>query len=741
MTETVKIKVDGRELEAPKGKLLIEVCLENGIDIPNFCYYPDLTPQAACRMCLVRIERMPKLATSCTVQVQDGMVVTTQSEEVLEARKGMLDLILGNHPLDCPICDKGGQCELQDQVFAHGTVYGRYEVKKNDTREWRLSPFIAYDPQRCVRCYRCIRVCDEVMDVHALGRIFRGAKEVIGPYGIDKGYSLDCEQCGYCVEVCPVGALLSVDSRFRSRPWDMRETITTCQHCADGCQMRLGTRGSQYVRVASKDLKGINGEFLCIKGRYGSSYISSEERLDNPYLRKDGKLVEVGWEEAIKYVAARLKAISAEDRDAVAVLGSPRLTNEAAFALASFARKGLKTSNYGQIADVDLTRFFANLTAPLATHAEVKKAETIFMLGGDPTENNPLSAMVIRYAVRKNGARLLMVNSRRTKIARRQAEMFLHIRRGAEPAVLAALIDSDENAARYAELAKVKPEQLRRLGKAISDSKRLLVVIGPEVNGATLEVAARFAALLKSDSREVKYLILPPYNNSVGTLDMGLRPNGHELKSLFGTKIKALYLAGSNPVEQYGNSWKEALSKLDLLVVADLFMTETAQLADVVFPVNSFAELDGTYTNAVGQVQRVNRALEGTGRTRPDWMIINMLAKEMGLEFGARGSAASIFRDIASEIPAYSGISYDRLRKEWAIQTERKISTTAEQPDALLSALKGEIAKIDLSLDLDREPVRQGSGLFRLGTLTSRVAVMREAFKAKEQVEEATGVR
>lgn len=741
MTEMVKVIIDGREVEAPKGKLLIEVCLEHGIDIPNFCYYPDLTPQAACRMCLVRIEKMPKLATSCTVQVQDGMVVTTQSEEVLEARKGMLDFILGNHPLDCPVCDKGGQCELQDQVFAHGTVYGRYEVKKNNTSEWRLSPFIAYDPQRCVRCYRCIRVCDEVMDVHALGKIFRGVKEVIGPYGMDKGHSLDCEQCGYCVEVCPVGALLSVDSRFRSRPWDMRETVTTCQHCGDGCQMRLGTRGSEYVRVASKDLTGINGEFLCIKGRYGSSYISSRERLDSPYIRRDGKLVETSWEEAIRYTASRLKAIAANGKDSVAVLGSARITNEAAFTLSRFAEKGLGTASYGQIADVDMVRFFSRMTAPLATHAEVKKAQTILMLGGDPTEQNPLSGMCIRYAVRKNSARLLMVNSRRTKIARRQAEMFLHIRPGSEVAVIAALVEAtDANLTRYAELAKLKPEQLKELRAAVAESQNLVIVLGPEVKGAALEAAAQLGGLLKSEQREVKYLPLAPYNNSVGSVDMGLKANGHELRAEFGSRVKALYLAGSNPVGQYGDEWKAALGRLEFLAVAELFMTETAQMADVVFPVNSFAEIDGTYTNAAGQVQRVNRALEGTGRTRPDWMVINMIAKEMGIDFGAKGSPVAIFRDIATQVAGYGTISYERVKKESAVKTERQLAEVADRSETL-KTLEPELARIDTSLDLDRRVVEQGTGLFRLGTLTSHSPVMRQAFaKVNVQVEEAVGV-
>ncbi|HND20412.1 MAG TPA: 2Fe-2S iron-sulfur cluster-binding protein, partial [Acidobacteriota bacterium] len=317
--ELVKVTIDGKEYQAPKGKLLIEVCKDQGIDVPSFCYYPDLTPQAACRMCLVRIEKMPKLATSCTVTVTDGMVVTTNSSEILEMRKGMLDFILGNHPLDCPVCDKGGQCELQDMAFDHGTVYADYMVQKNDKVEERLSPFIAYDEQRCVKCYRCIRVCEEWMDVHALTKVFRGTHEMIGFYGND----LSCEQCGNCIEVCPVGALLSVDSRFKSRPWDMKETVTTCTYCADGCQINLGVRGEEYVRVASKDMTGINGEFLCVKGRYGSAFISSPERLKTPLIRKSGQLVPATWDEALKHAASRLNDVRRASGDAsVAIIGS-----------------------------------------------------------------------------------------------------------------------------------------------------------------------------------------------------------------------------------------------------------------------------------------------------------------------------------------------------------------------------------------------------------------------------------
>lgn len=735
MADIVNLKINGKDYQAPKGKLLIEVCLENGIHIPNFCYYPDLTPQAACRMCLVRIEKMHKLATSCTVEVGEGMIVHTETEELLDARKGMLDFILGNHPLDCPVCDKGGQCELQDMVFEHGTVYAHYDVKKHATPEWRLSPFIAYDPQRCVRCYRCIRECTEVMDVNALGKIFRGTHEVIGPYGLgmdkrgmDKGYSLDCEQCGNCVEICPVGALLSVDSRFRSRPWDMKETVTTCTHCGDGCQINLGVRDKDYVRVASKDMTGINGEFLCVKGRYGCSFISSPERLTKPLIRRNGKFEEVTWEEALKFTASKLKEVSAKNKDSVAVLGSPRLTNESNFTLRRFAEKGLNTANFGQLADSEWDRFFANLTGSIATHKQVKKAKNILMIGGDATENHPLSAMVIRYAIRKHNASLMVVNSRRTKIARRQAKLFLHIRPESEAAIVAALFEPESELARLAELAKVKVEQLQKLREKVLASEDLLIVVGPEIKGATLEAVAQLAGVLsKEKERQIRYLPLATYNNSIGSVDMGLKVNGHNLMKSFGSNIQALYLAGSNPVEAYGKDWENALKKLSFLAVAELFMTETAKLADVVFPVNSFAEQDGTFTNNATQVQRVYRALEGAGQVRPDWMVLNALAREMRVDIGAKGSSVSIFRDVVAETSSYNGITYERIKKESAVSTSRTLAQAKTASD-IAKELILECSKINTNTELNKTNVAQGEGLFRVGTMAKRSPVIQDAF-------------
>ncbi len=737
--ELVTITIDGKQYQAPKGKLLLEFCAEVGIDIPNFCYYPDLTSQAACRMCLVRVEKIPKLATACTVTIMDGMVVTASSEEVIEARKGMLDFILGNHPLDCPVCDKGGQCELQDMAFEHGALYADYDVKKNNKDERRLSPFIAYDEQRCVKCYRCVRVCEDWMDVHALTKIFRGTKEVIGFYGND----LSCEQCGNCVEVCPVGALLSVDSRFKSRPWDMKEQQTTCTFCADGCQLNLGVRGENYVRAASKDMKGINGEFLCVKGRYGSAFISSPERLKTPLIKKNGELVPATWDEALKFAAERMKAVTAAHGGAsVALVGSPRITNEANFALARLGH-ALGSPHVAHFRNQELGDFYAHLSAPVATHEDIKQATTVLMLGGDATEDSPLAGFAVRAAKRKKNAKMLVVNRRPTKIARRQADVFLHVRPEGENAIVRALLD-ESSLAEMANIAGVAEADLRATRDAVFAADNLVIVVGPEVEGAALKAVARLGETLKKDEGErmkdensssdepkaekkISYLALARYNNSVGAFDMGLAVNAADLRGHLGHAVKAAWFVGADPVSNLGDDWKAAIRGLDFVAVNELFLTETAKLADVVFPVASYAEQDGTFTNHAGQVQRVARVLEGQGQLRPDWLVIQALARELKLDVKSKGSAGALLKDIGEEHTAYAGVSLAAIKNAGGtFRLDRKPADgIALAP--LLTALREQVASIDATAKHDTRIVEMGEGLFHRGTLLNQVPVFEDA--------------
>jgi NADH-quinone oxidoreductase subunit G len=400
-TEVIKVTINGKEFQVPKGARLIDVCRDNSFDIPSFCYYADLALQASCRMCLVRIEKMPKLQTSCTIICTDGMTVTTQSDEIEKAQRSMLEFLLANHPLDCPVCDRGGECELQEMTFDWGGLEERFTEKKNYQPERYLSPIVANDPQRCILCKRCTRVCDEWMGEDAIEAGGRGANTVIGTYG---GW-LDCSQCGNCIEVCPTGTLLDATYRHQARPWELTQTVSTCTYCSDGCQMSLSSRADELMRVVARDryVNGLNGEFLCIKGRFGHPFVNHEDRLRTPLIRyqKGGKLIPATWDEAIRHVAERLDAVvDAHGPNSLGVIGSPRITNEANYLLYKFSTELVGTTNYTTTDAFSLKPFFANLGGALTTHRDIRYAKTILLIGGEPEELQPLTGKQVRQAVR-----------------------------------------------------------------------------------------------------------------------------------------------------------------------------------------------------------------------------------------------------------------------------------------------------------------------------------------------------
>src|SRR3984885_246099 len=308
----VTLTVDGKKVTAPVGTPLIEACRAAGIAVPAFCYYPGLSPVGACRMCLVRLEKVPKLQTACTTPVAEGMVVTTESDEIAQARKATVQLLLGNHPLDCPVCDAGGECELQDMTFKYGAAESFYTEVKQHRDEQQWSPVVYFDRPRCILCYRCVRTCGEGMDVWALGVQNRGVTSIIAP---NQGDHLDCEECGMCIDVWPVGGLTSGAYRYKTRPWEMNHVSTICTHCGDGCKTTLGVRsvnnGSEILRGDNRDKSGINGDFLCIKGRYAFDFAHHEDRLTQPLIRKNGRLAPATWEEAFELIGNRFAAIRA----------------------------------------------------------------------------------------------------------------------------------------------------------------------------------------------------------------------------------------------------------------------------------------------------------------------------------------------------------------------------------------------------------------------------------------------
>jgi NADH-quinone oxidoreductase subunit G len=659
--------VDGKTLTAPAGTLLIEACKSHGIEIPAFCYYPGLSLQAACRMCVVRIEKQPKLATACTTTVAEGMNVTTESPEIAQARKATLQLLLGNHPLDCPVCDAGGECELQDMTFKYGAADSFYAEPKNHRDEQKWSPVVYFDRPRCILCYRCVRMCGEGMDIFALGVQNRGASSVIAPNipaqlsgVVENGTELaqlDCEQCGMCIDACPVGALTSGTYRYKTRPWEMNHTATVCTHCGDGCKTTLGVRsvtdGSEIVRGDNRDKSGMNGDFLCNKGRYAFDFANNIERLTSPLIRKNGKLTPVSWDEAFTFAGTKLRDLRQEHGpNSIGIIGSNRTTNEENYLLQKFARTVIGTNNIDHHRTADFVTLAIALQGTLtpagkprfASQHCVEKAPAILLVGGDPTNQAPLTAWNIRTNVRHNNARIYIANHEEIKL-RRQAKAFLHVAQFGYGSLASYLAGDDQSAHAASTIAQA--DELSSFRAALLAEEQLVVVVGNELRGGEL------ANLIKA-LPHAKFALLADYANSRGASDMGLLPDvlpgyqslqgstiaseygaadapGLDLLAMFDAaaagKLSALYVVGSNPIKRYGID--PATLKSTFLIVQDLFLTETAALADVVFPAANLYEKAGSVTNSYGDLQLVSKAADKAG-TRSDFELIVRLAGHMG---------------------------------------------------------------------------------------------------------------
>lgn len=705
-TELIKVTINGQEFETEKGARLIDVCREQAFNIPSFCYYQDLALQASCRMCLVRIEKMPKLQTSCTITCTDGMNVTTQSEEIEKAQRAMGEFLLANHPLDCPVCDRGGECELQEMIFDWGDVEERFVEKKNATPEKFLSPMVANDPQRCIVCKRCTRVCDEWMGEDAIEAGNRGVNTVIGTYG---GW-LGCSQCGNCIEVCPTGTLLDGVYRHETRPWELDQTITTDTYSSDGMQISIGSRAGLVHRIVARDryVDGLNGEFLDVKARFAHEFINHADRIKTPMIRykKGGKLIPATWDEAIRFAANKFK----ESGNNIGVVATARLTNESIFTLKRLAKEVFNSDNYAVSDKYDLSPLFDNLSAPLATHKEIRKAKTILLIGGEPEEEQTFTAKQIRQAVRNDGAKLIIVHDTPIRL-KAQATQFIHVNKGSLDAFALAFADKSD-AAILKKIGAAQAEIDDLLETIAETTGDFIIMFGGDLSAEAQAMLANSAGRFASENRRVLLHPLPLYNNSVGAHDMtaGSKSVSDVLKN-----SKSLLIAGSLQEADV-----KLLANKDFVVVQELFETATTDYADVVLPAASFAEMDGTYTNNTGFVQRVRQAIEPFNQAKADWMITSMIAKESGVDFGYNLSATMVFKAIADSVPAYAGLRYPALKDESKpVQAKYEISTIKDLSKET-DALKARVEKLSDEVVRIVETPRVGHKLHRLTTLTSR---------------------
>jgi NADH-quinone oxidoreductase subunit G len=573
----------------------------------------------------------------------------------------MVELLLGNHPLDCPVCDAGGECELQDMTFSYGAAESKFMEAKNHKEEQQWSPVVYFDRPRCILCYRCVRVCGEGMDVWALGVQNRGVGSIIAPNQDDH---LDCEECGMCIDICPVGALTSGAYRYKTRPWEMNHVGTICTHCGDGCKTTLGVRlcdtGAEIVRGDNRDKSGINGDFLCVKGRYAFDFAHNEERITQPLIRKNGKLTPATWEDAFELIGRRFREVRDQNGgSAIGVIGSNRTTNEENYLLSKFARAVLKTNNIDHHRTADYPALAAALhgkAGKTASMRDVLTAAAILQIGNDPTNQHPLLAWQIRTNVRLRRAKLYVINSLPIKL-QRQAAGFGMVPEGGEAQAVAFLAGDDSLLDSLVEpqlAGGLTRDGWIALRDKIRTEQKLVITFGSELRGRDVEKLVSFASTLSG----AKLICLGDYANSRGASEMGLYPDllpGYEPLSDVGKfqqewgklptekglslaemmdaaksgKLKALYVVGSNPVGRL--SIDPAVLAKSFVVVQEMFLTETANLADVILPAANAYEKTGTFTNTCGDLQLVKKAGEVTN-TKSDFEMIVRIADAMGFE-------------------------------------------------------------------------------------------------------------
>ena len=686
----VSLTIEGVPVSVPEGTLIVDAAKQAGIDIPVFCYHPKLEPVGMCRMCLVEIGRPardpatgqpardpegrpviqfgPKLETACTTPVGEGWVVRGASDPAREGRRAILEFLLTSHPLDCPICDKGGECPLQNLTMAYGPGTSRFAVedKQHLAKRVPLGELIVLDRERCIQCGRCVRFQDEIVGEPVLGFSERGRHLEIVTFsqpGFDSVFS------GNTTDICPVGALTTTDFRFEARAWEMNAAASICTHCPVGCNLTLNTRrqpqagGRMLVqRVMPRQHESVNEIWICDKGRMAHHFAASPERLARPRLRVDGDLIEVTWERALEAAAEGLQAAGGR----LLGLAGGRAANEDLFLLKRLAEaRGGRTLLDEGMAGGD--RAAAVGAARGTDIGRLGAGDAALVIACDLQEEAPIWWLRLKQAADR-GAAVVVAQARPTTSDRFAAHRLRHAPGRAVQAALGFLAGAGEPG-----LERYAGEDDPAAAAALAGANRLLVFFGREgLDGAGSEALARALASLLVRSghagREGSGLIpVWPRANTQGAWDVGLRPAPHGAGQALGDAA-ALIVMAADPV---GDDPRvdAALGQGRFVVVQDLFLTPTAARADVVFPAQAFTEREGTYTSGERRVQRFYPAVPPFGESRPDWQILAALAGRLGVDLHA-GSAAEVFQAIADSVPDYRGLSYQalgRVEPQWPI--------------------------------------------------------------------------
>ena len=713
----ITVTINDKQIKLGEPVTILNAAKMAGIKIPTLCHHYLLEPFGGCRLCLVEVEKVPRLQTSCTMYITDGMVVHTETEQVIAARKAMLEFLLINHALDCPYCDKAGECDLQDLVMQYGPSSGRFTEGKRKHPESYDDPIIARNMERCISCTRCVRMCDKVQGASAISMVNRTSETFVEPFS---GGRYNCEYCGNCLTVCPVGAIMSRLHKHTYRPWYIEKDVETiCPFCGVGCSMTAQVRGNSIVRVVPESVKGVNKGLLCNRGRFGYDYISSSRRLEAPLIRKNGNLEEVTWSEAFAYVAGRMQEIRTKGgSSAIAGIASARCTNEDNYVFQKFMRVTMGSNSIDSVASFAFApgqKYLESIFGQGVTVnpiSGIAKADGVIVIGGDPTSVNPVLGLQVRAASQK---KVPVITIGYTPGLNNFSTNKLLPAPFTETVVLAALVSellkekasAVENST-FGEIIRtiqtVSPEEaqnacgipageIKGCADTLAGMTNPAIIIGRDIiqraEGHTnLLLLAALVHLVNGRS----YLSseLP---NERGLVDMGCLPDslpggrpvtvdsfrkryeefvGAEIPSSPGLSlmemiegarsgtVKALYVMGENVAFNIpGHAYvKEALEALDLLVVQDVFLTETASQAHVVLPGLSWAEKEGSFTNLEGRMQHLNKVVGGQGVE--DWKILSEISRLLGVDMRYEDTK-DILAEIAKVSPLHKGITYQDM--------------------------------------------------------------------------------
>jgi len=716
MDRMAKITINGKAASFEEGTTILNAARQMEIHIPTFCYFPGLKPMGACRICMVEIEGQQRLQPACITAIADGMAVQTNSDAVRRANKGNLELILTNHPLDCPVCDKGGECELQDMVMDLGPRQGKFDEQKRvfHVQDLPLNDVIIFNANRCIQCQRCVQTCNDVVGAFALGAIERGHMTEISGFGDDLK---NCDQCGNCIEVCPVGALMNRPYRYRARPWDLVRTETLCPYCGTGCQFTVETRDNELVRIRSPQASGLNAETLCAKGRFGIDFINHPDRITQPMIRRDGQLVAVSWDEAAAYLREHLLPLP--DGQRIGGLISPRLSNESLYGFQKLMRSLFRSNNIDAFDrwNYPITQNQAlSPVAPLAhlirTHysrrplTDLIAADLTFICGCDVSDENPVSDYLIRRTRANQSSKLFVASSRPSRLAQ-DADAQINWYPGAELLLVAQVLNAlrqrmaESGSAPLPDMDNLNhlpcpdfhaEEFIAELSANLDSSHSISILIGLEIlysnaAKAILQMLDDLISVLKVLGKKVQMQWLFDRPNQLGAWDLGLLP-GHlpgmiphsdpvaqkklseawflappqsqgadfnEMVTMCSAgEMDTLYIVGADPLLSYPDREKleHAFSELRLLVVQDGFFSSTAQYADILLPADIYGECGGSFTNNEGRVQ-LARAFQMLPKgVKTDTELFGWMAENLGVDLGSMEQEA-LFSEICCQVPGY----------------------------------------------------------------------------------------